>query len=571
MTWQLTPFASTFFLSALLILAVEIIAFRHINVRGARYFIWLVFSVETWVLFMGLEYAAVEPAWKIIFAKFEYLGIATIGATWLLFALSYTRRHEWLMRRNFALLFIIPAITLILVFTNELHGLIWTRITPSSPVPGASLIYDHGVAFYVIFIFDYITLALGTILITLNSLRARDIYRWQMIGLIASAIIPWIGNIVYIANLSPIPGLDLTPLGFALSAVVIAFSMFYFGLFDLVPIARDQLVEGLMDGVLVIDTARRVADINPRARDLLGIGTEPVVGRPVDTFLMRWSHLAERFRDVESAQTEIHIDNQSISDVELRISPLTDERGYLIGRLVVIRDITDRKRLEKLRDDLVHAMVHDLRSPLGAVMLSMDLLKMELAPGLTKEQVRTFETGEQSVQQILKLVNSILDISRLENGELPLRRSLITVQSVVTEAVEAQGMAARKKQITFEQLIPHDLVAVMMDPELMRRVFQNLLDNAVKFSKDNDVIQIEAGYSQDGREIMVSVCDHGPGFQDDIKNRLFEKFASGKIKNSGSGLGLAFCRLVVEAHGGRIWAEQNTGVGAIISLTIPLY
>ena len=105
----------------------------------------------------------------------------------------------------------------------------------------------------------------------------------------------------------------------------------------------------------------------------------------------------------------------------------------------------------------------------------------------------------------------------------------------------------------------------------MRRVLQNLLDNAVKFSKEKDVIQIEGQYASDGREIIVSVCDNGPGFQDDIKNRLFEKFASGKTKNSGSGLGLAFCKLVVEAHGGRIWAGQNPSGGATISLSIPLY
>src|SRR5689334_10081444 len=288
MTWQITPYASTYFLSAALVLGVLFIAFRHIHVRGAQYFIFLLLSVEFWALFTGLEYAVIEPSAKIVFGKFEYLGIATIGSTWLLFALSYNGKTKWLARRYIVLLFAIPVITLILAFTNEKHGLIWPSISSSSDVPGANLIYGHGPAFWLILIYNYIGLIIGTFTIIDSALRARDIYRWQMVGLVISALIPWVGNIIYVSNLSPVPGLDLTPLGFTLSAITISFSIFYFGLFDLVPIARDQLVESLMDGVLVLDTNSRVADINPRARELLGVGNRPVIGQTIVDFLQPW-------------------------------------------------------------------------------------------------------------------------------------------------------------------------------------------------------------------------------------------------------------------------------------------
>jgi PAS domain S-box-containing protein len=569
MTWQINLFAITYFLSAALVLATIIFAFRHIEVRGASYFIYLTIPVEVWALFMGLEYGVVEPAWKIIFGKFEYFGIALIGATWLMFALNYSHRGRWLTRRNLAFLLTIPAFTLIAVFTNELHGLIWPSITPSSILPGASLVYAHGPAFWLIFIFNYITLGIGTVIIIDNALHSRDLYRWQMLGLIASAIIPWIGNIIYVSGLSPVPALDLTPLGFSLSAIVIALSIFYFGLFDLAPIARDQILEHLIDGLLVLDVNNRVADINPKAREWLKIDAGRVIGRPISDFAYAME-LVSQFRNVESAQVEIQLRQSSVSDIELRIAPLVDENGKLAGRLFIARDISERKQVEKMRNDLTHSLIHDLRNPLAIITLSLDLLKTQLITTLDKEQLITFETAEQSTQQIVNLVRSILDINRLESGKMPLKREQVSLQKIATDAIKTQILVARKKRVLLQENIAAHILPIMIDEELIKRVFQNLLDNAVKFSVEGGVVKIKAGYNPNGKEVIVSISDTGPGMDAEVKKRLFEKFVTGNVKGSGSGLGLAFCRLVIEAHGGRIWVEETSEIGTTISLSIPL-
>lgn len=566
MTWRIDFFTITYFSSAALVLAATIFAFRHIEVRGARYFIFLTHSVEIWALFMGLEYGVVEPAWKIIFGKIEYLGIATIGATWLMFALNYSRHENLLTRRNISLLMMIPAITLVAVFTNELHLLVWPRITPSSPLPGASLIYEHGPAFWLIFIFNYITLAIGTVIIIFNALRSRDLYRWQMTGLIASTIIPWIGNLIYISGAAP-PGLDLTPLGFSLSALVITFSIFQLGLFDLVPIARDQLVENLADGMLALDLRNRIVDINPKARDLLKIVADRVIGRPISDF-PNALELLKPFDGVEFAQVDARIKHNVVSDVELRISPLVGENGQLVGRLFIIHDISERKQLEKMRNDLTHSMVHDLRNPLAIIMLSLDMLKTQLLPSIDKEQLLTFETAEQSTQHILGLVNSILDINRLESKQMPLKRSKVSLQKIGADALKTQILIARKRRILLQENIASNILPVMLDEELMKRVLQNLLDNAVKFSQDGGVVRIAAQYATDG-SVIVSVSDTGAGIEPGLEDKLFQKFFTGNVKNGGSGLGLAFCRLVMEAHGGRIWVQETSETGTTISISIP--
>jgi PAS domain S-box-containing protein len=569
MTWQINHFAITYFVSAALMLAVIVFSFRHIQVRGARYFIYLSLSVEIWAFFVGLEYGVVEPTWKIIFGKIEYLGIATTGLTWLMFALDYSRRDKWLTRRNVGLLLVVPVITLMAVFTNELHGLLWPSITPSSNLPGANLVYAHGPAFLLIFLFNYVTLAIGTVLIIDNALRSRDLYRWQMIGLVTSVIIPWIGNLIYVSGLSPVPGLDLTPFGFSLGAIAISFSIFYFGLFDLAPIARDQLVENLLDGMLVLDLDNRVADINPKARELMKIGARRVVGRPISDFAAALE-LVGPFHDVESAQVEIQLKESLVTDIELRISPLVDENGKLAGRLFIARDISERKQLEKMRDSMTHALVHDLRNPLAIITLSLDLLKADLFTTLDKEQLITFESAEESVQHIDDLVRSILDINRLESGQMPLKREMVSLQKLAADALKTQILVARKKRVLLQENIALNILPVAIDEELMKRVFQNLLDNAVKFSVDGGVVKISAGYRPGGQGIIVSISDTGPGIDAGVKNRIFEKFATGKVKGSGSGLGLAFCRLVVEAHGGRIWVDETSEVGTTISLSIPV-
>lgn len=568
MTWQISIFSITYFISAVMVLAAIIFAYRHITVRGARYFIYLTFSVEIWALFMGLEYGVVEPAWKIIFAKIEYFGIATIGTTWLLFALNYSRREKWLTRRNIVLMLIIPLVTLLLVFTNETHKLVWPVISTASDHPGAGLVYGHGPAFWLIFIYNYITLSAGTIIIIHNAFRARDLYRWQMFGLTVSAIIPWVGNLIYISGANPFPTIDLTPIGFSLSALVITFNIFRFGLFDLVPIARDQLVENLIDGMLALDNHNRIADINPKARDLLKITSGYVIGHPILEFPSAWE-LLRPFEGVESAQVETKIKQSTITDVELRISPLAGENGRLAGRLFIIRDISERKQLEKMRNDLTHAMVHDLRNPLAIIMLSLDILKIQLSTAMDEEQLITFETAEQSTQQIMGLVNSILDINRLESKQMPLKRSQVFIQKIGPDALRTQTLIAQNKHILLQEKIAPNLLPVMVDEELMKRVLQNLLDNAVKFSPEDGLVTITAAYSIDGRCVIISVSDTGAGLEPEIKNRLFEKFFTGNVKNGGSGLGLAFCRLVVEAHGGKIWVEETGPTGTTISLSIP--
>jgi signal transduction histidine kinase len=173
---------------------------------------------------------------------------------------------------------------------------------------------------------------------------------------------------------------------------------------------------------------------------------------------------------------------------------------------------------------------------------------------------------------MLDLVNAILDISRLESGRMPLDRAEVAVGDLITATVAAQLPVALEKDLELEREVPSDLPAAWVDAKLMERVLQNLVGNAVKFTPDGGVVRVTAeidGAETDPR-ILVAVSDTGPGISLQIRDRLFQKFVTGRQEGRGSGLGLAFCKMVVEAHDERIWVESTPGEGTTFFFTLPV-
>lgn len=565
MTWQLNSFSLIFFLATMIAVVLLVYALQHQKVKGATHFAFMLASVIAWVFFQALEYAVLEPENKILFTKFQYLGISTIGLTWYLFAANYSNRENW-FSRNYLILSSFAVLVIFLAFTNESHRLVWPEITPASDEPGAPMIYEHGPVFWAMFVYIYILFASGTFIILKTAFTSKEIYRSQAIGLVVSAIIPWVGNVIYVTDLSPVPGLDLTSLGFSISTIILAWSIFSLRLFDLAPVARGQLMENLADGVIVLDASNRVVEINPKAREFLKIGIRSPLGRNLADFLRPWPELVEQFRDMQSGQAEVHLGAHEISDIDVRISPLMDEQKKVAGRIITIRDISPQKKLERARENLTRSIVRDLHSPLTSVALGLEMLRRQ-SSSMPRAQVETIDNARQSVQQMLDLVDSILDVYRLEKGEMTLHRKRVSLNALAADAVRSVNALASKKRILVQVDIPEEMPPVNVDPNLMRRVFQNLLDNSVKSMSEGRIVRVQAGFEHWEGALVASVIDLGGG--EVLDENLFEKYQPGSGELNENELALAFCRLVVEAHGGRIWVDDRYKNGTKISLTIP--
>jgi signal transduction histidine kinase len=340
------------------------------------------------------------------------------------------------------------------------------------------------------------------------------------------------------------------------------------------------LIQSSRDGVILVGMDQRILVMNQPAHELLQLTDTPAdwVNRSVMEAMAELFEFAPLAAQATMAGVR-HMTqaNDPPSEGEIEVPPRTIRWLNLpvragdtpLGRLLSLRDVTEERLLEQTRDDLTHTMVHDLRNPLNNIYSAQELIT-ELGP-LTEDQHHIMEVARDSTQRMLTLVNAILDISRLESGRMPLDRQPVSLEQVVTQVVESQSLLANGKDIQLAYEIPADLPQALADSGLIERVLQNLIGNALKFTPLGGEVLVTAGIDGDDEDhLFVRVQDTGPGVPTSVQDRLFQKFTTGKQMGSGSGLGLAFCRMVVEAHDGRISAKSWPDQGATFTFTLPI-
>ncbi len=344
----------------------------------------------------------------------------------------------------------------------------------------------------------------------------------------------------------------------------------------------DALIQSSTDGIVMLGMDRRVLVVNQRALDYLGLeGLTPAswIGRPVEeVFRPLWRTAPHVVRVLIQELRRVREGDESPAEGEYEIAgrtlvwanlPVLDEAGEALGRLIVLRDVTPIRQAERLREDLIHTMVHDLRNPLTAVRGAIQLLQ-----GRSREWNRSdaqlLDLAYQGSARMLDLVNAILDVGRLESGRMPLNLQATSLASLVADVLVLQEPLAVQKGVRLLQAIPAELPPVYVDPALITRVLQNLVGNALKFTPSGGLVEVSARLLAQPRAVEVRVRDTGPGIPPELKARLFGKFVTGNVEGRGSGLGLAFCKLTLEAHGQSIRVESQPGQGSTFIFTLPL-
>ncbi|MCC6148108.1 MAG: GAF domain-containing protein [Anaerolineaceae bacterium] len=235
-----------------------------------------------------------------------------------------------------------------------------------------------------------------------------------------------------------------------------------------------------------------------------------------------------------------------------------------------LRDITERRELDHLREDLSAMIYHDLRSPLSNIISSLDMLKMLIPFDKNPNILPVFQISERSTERMQRLIESLLDINYLEAGQPITNKRETNIREMVYDAVEVIAPTAESKKQKVGIQLPDSLPAPVMDSDMIRRVLINLLENAVKYTPVEG--ELSTGVSHDGAWITIWVQDSGLGIPPEDQQRIFEKFT--RLQSArfpkGLGLGLAFCSLAVRAHGGRIWVESKEGAGSRFFFRLPI-
>jgi NtrC-family two-component system sensor histidine kinase KinB len=238
----------------------------------------------------------------------------------------------------------------------------------------------------------------------------------------------------------------------------------------------------------------------------------------------------------------------------------------------IYRDISKQVELEVMRDDMTAMLFHDLQSPLGNVITSLELLQMEIPPESDDTLQMMLDIAMRSSRRLQTLVRSLLDINQLEAGHPVSNRSPVDVYKLIDEVYEIERPHFEKRDIQFVREMDSDLPLIYVDEDMIRRVLINLVDNAIKYGYDSDEIRVVITAVPEREKIYFSVRDQGPGIPPQYRQTIFDKFEriQRESESKGLGLGLAFCRLAVEAHHGRIWVSDTPGGGASFNFNLPL-
>jgi two-component system cell cycle sensor histidine kinase/response regulator CckA len=331
-----------FAVSAVILAALGLYVLRR-RTFAAKAGAVLALATAEWALGNALELGSANFPAKVFWDKMQYLGLVIVPVAWLVYVLLYTEHRRWLTRRNLVLLCIVPFVTLILVFTNEAHGLMWRNVRFRGDMSVTTLIKDRGIGFWVFVAYAYILLLLGALRLVRLLVRARWLRRWQAFALLMATGLPWMAHMLDTFGLMHPMVTGIIPIALVIAGIVGVWGVFGLRLGNIVPVAREVVIEGMSDGVVVLDAQGVILDLNPAAQRLVGCTASEGIGRPVAEVWSDWEDCVKHIRD----RGEVVLQEGSVRRVyDVRISPFSDWRDQPVGQVVVLHDITDHKLAE---------------------------------------------------------------------------------------------------------------------------------------------------------------------------------------------------------------------------------
>jgi two-component system phosphate regulon sensor histidine kinase PhoR len=329
------------------------------------------------------------------------------------------------------------------------------------------------------------------------------------------------------------------------------------------------VLEHMADGVVIADSDGRVRLINPAARRMLETGERDVLGLPFAqvTRHYRLIELWQRCREGEEAPVELVQVGRSGPFVQAIVTSLQNDGSR--SCLVILQDLTRIRQLETVRRDFISNISHELRTPLASLKALVDTLRdggLEDAPAAR----RFLDRMEIEVDALTQMVQELLELSRIESGQVPFRLTPTRVSDVVLPAVERLRPQAERAGVKISTALPQDMPQVLADCERVQQVVTNLVHNAIKFTPSGGAIELSAESRED--EVLLAVRDSGVGIPEEDLPRIFERFYKVDRARSGggTGLGLSIAKHIVQGHGGHIWAESVEGQGSTFYFTLPV-
>jgi PAS domain S-box-containing protein len=370
---QINPYASLLIISALFSAFLAVLAWRRRPAPGAVALTALMVAMALWATGYVFELLGADLATMLFWAKVQYLAILAVPTLWLIFVLQYSGRGSWLTPGRLAALAVVPVVTYVLIWATPTRDLLYRTVVidDNSLFPVMELTY--GPLFWAHAVYNYTIFLAATTLVLLTFLRSAGPQRAQSGVVLAGALAPLLGNVLYLVGASPLANYDLTPVLFIVTGLAGVWALLRYGLLDLRPVARDALIESMSDGVAVVDAQDRVVDLNQAAQEMVGRPVHSVLGAPASAVLPGWAGLAPKLDASQPAHLEVTLARDGAdTHWEVRVFPLYQDKAGLAGWLAIYRDVTARVRAEAAERQQ-RALAEGLRSSLAALTSTLSL------------------------------------------------------------------------------------------------------------------------------------------------------------------------------------------------------
>jgi PAS domain S-box-containing protein len=586
MGYQFTILCYVRFFSGLLAILLAFFLWRRRRAQGALYLMIFEILAAIWAISDGMEAAALTIPQKIFWSQIAYVGITSSAVMFLMFSLSYTRNYTFSKNRILYLLLVIPLITVVLAFTGTHHKFLWSDIVLLPETRQA--VYYYGPWFWVNVTYQYSLIVIGIVILIAGAFRVYTIHRIQTWLLLLSVILPFAASILYIFKLMPVKGIDLTPIAFIFSGILIGFSLYRLDFFNIIPIAHRQTIDNLDDGIAVLDALDRVMNINPAFTKATGMAAGDITGKEIASVLSLFGLSLSDFSGQNDFKAEAGVEKGGDQKYfELKIQPVTDTSGRQVGRLIIIRDNTLNKMIldavtesnlsrkrelvekEKLIMDLdayARMVAHDLKNPLGAVTSFTYLIQDALKANKIADAAEMIDMLQGESNKMNRIIDDLLLLSRIRQEDIKI--GPVDIKGIINEALNRQHNLIARKNAEIE--MPETWPSVYGHSSWVEQVWINLINNALKYGGNPPEIKI--GYTREAPSLVrFWIKDNGNGLPPASLQKLFNDFERlGNKDTDGTGLGLSIVKRLINKMGGVISVESTNkpGEGCTFSFSL---
>lgn len=576
----LNAYSITLLLFGIAAVIMSIIIFRRSG-EAVRQFAFISFGISIWSIAYAFELSSLDYFSMIFWLRLEYIGVAFLPAMWLQFIVKFIGKKHWLTITREIVIYIIPTITFIAVWTNDYHHLYYSniKVITSGPFPLLSL--SIGPWYIIHTIFFYTLLILGLVLLLNKFVSADKVYRQQNYVIVLAALIPWIVNITYLFDFRPLGYIDLTPYAFSITCLITSFGLIQLQLFDIIPVARDKIIEELHDGILVLDNMDRIVDINTRLKKIIltEYNKKISIGENFNLYFLENNDLVDKVKERLQTTYQLNVNGRCY---EISINPLFEKNTIYSGVILILRDITERNKsdlilkrqseelisLNQLKDKMFSIIAHDLRGPIINLKEIMSLFDQKI---ITDEELKShLPLINADVKATASLLENLLFWSRTQLKGERVHPAIINLNLISIVQLNLLESQIKEKSLTITNKIPENTL-VFADKNMIELVIRNLLSNAIKYCHPNNSITLMSSLNDEFYK--TEITDTGIGINSENIDKLFgmnNYSTAGTNAERGTGLGLLLCKEFIEKNGGKIWVNSELGKGSTFSFTLPI-